>query len=290
VRLSIVVSTQPASFSALAYKGDLEATLAKVQRLGYDGVELAVRNPGLLDAGFLERRLSALALPVCAIGTGQAFGEEGLSLTCPDKVLRERAVARMMAQADLGRTLGAAVIVGLIRGRIGEGGDPTSAEERLAESMGEIAKKNPDVRFCVEPINRYETDMFPTAESVLRFLNRLGRDNVGLLLDTFHMNIEESDSLAAIAAAKDRLFHIHIADSNRRHPGAGHIDFQKVVGKLADTGYRGYLSAEILPYPDPDEAAKNTIEHMRGCEARPVRTPSGTETENGKRSRLSGRK
>lgn len=264
LRLSIVVSTQPALFSALAYKGRIEENLAKIKSLGYDGVELAVRDPGLLRIGALEDLLKGLDLPVCAIGTGQAFGEEGLSLTHPDEVVRGRAVARMKAQVELGRRLGAVVILGLMRGKGGEGEDPKTVEERLAESLEEFAGPDVDVRIAIEPINRYETGIFNTVDSVLRFLDRLKMDNVGLLLDTFHMNIEEPDPLAGIAAAKDRLFHFHIADSNRRHPGAGHIDFPKIAETLNKVGYNGYLSAEILPYPDPDAAAERTIRHMRG--------------------------
>jgi len=94
-------------------------------------------------------------------------------------------------------------------------------------------------------------------------LEQVGADNVGLLLDTFHMNIEEVSLAQAIRDAGTRLFHFHVADSNRRHPGAGHIDFGNVLQTLSDVGYTGYVSGEFLPEPDADRAAAAAIRHLR---------------------------
>ncbi len=90
MKISIVVSTQPASFSALAYKGRVAENIKKIKDLGYDGVELAVRDPGLLNLDELHNILSENDLPVPAIGTGQAFGEEGLSFSSKDAGIREK--------------------------------------------------------------------------------------------------------------------------------------------------------------------------------------------------------
>ena len=95
MKLSIVLSTQPASFSALAYKGHWEENIGKIKALGYDGVELAVRDPGLLDLPLLKSVLAQNGLIVPAIGTGQAFGEDGLSFTNTDAAIRRRAIERV---------------------------------------------------------------------------------------------------------------------------------------------------------------------------------------------------
>ena len=107
-----MISTQPASFAALLYKGNLDENIARVSSLGYDGVELAVRDPSLLDVPALEALLRKENLVVPAIGTGQAFGEEGLSLTDPDEQIRLKAIDRIKAQVRLARRLGAVVIIG----------------------------------------------------------------------------------------------------------------------------------------------------------------------------------
>ena len=262
MKLSIVLSTQPASFSALAYKGQLAEKLKKIRDLGYHGVELAVRDPDLLDHENLKDLLKENNLPVPAIGTGQAYGEEGLSFTHPDPSIRKKAIERIKAQVRLAHELDAVVIIGLIRGTLMEGVKMKQAEDWMRDAMDECAAEDESVKLAIEPINRYETDLLITVESALKFVNVLNRDNVGLLLDTFHMNIEEASPVDSIYQTRHRLFHFHIADSNRWYPGAGHINFGDIKNHLDQIGYQGFLSAEILPMPDPDTAAEKTIETM----------------------------
>jgi sugar phosphate isomerase/epimerase len=265
MKLSIVLSTQPAAFNALVYKGALETNLAKIAALGYDGVELAVRDPGLLNARALREILNEKKLRVPAIGTGQAYGEEGLSFTHPDQAIRKRAVARIKAHIELAAGFDAHVIIGLIRGKKNESVERDQALGWLAEALTECAAfaNQAGVKLAMEPINRYETNLINTASESLVLLEKVGMENLGLLLDTFHMNIEEPSFEEAIRNAGKRLFHCHIADSNRWFPGAGHLDFRRLVKILQEVGYHGYLSAEILPLPDPDCAAEKTIETMR---------------------------
>ena len=94
----------------------------------------------------------------------------------------------------------------------------------------------------------------------MHLLRHLSTGNVTLLADLFHMNIEEPDLPAAIRAGAGLVGHVHLADSNRRPAGCGHTDFAPVAAALREVGYDGYISAEALPYPDPDEAARLTIE------------------------------
>lgn len=263
MKFSIVLSTQPSSFSALAYKGNLAENIAKVKALGYDGVELAVRDPGQLDIDFLTTILKEHNLPVPALGTGQAYGEERLSFTDPRREIREQAIQRIKSQAKLAEQLRAIVIIGLIRGKREPEVDQGSAERWLVEALQECASVSEKTRFAIEPITRYETNLINTVRSGLELLESVNRKNVGLLLDTFHMNIEEQSITESIRIARNSLFHFHVADSNRWYPGAGHIDFRSVLATLDEINYSGFVSAEILPMPDPDSAAKRTIESLR---------------------------
>lgn len=263
MKLSIVVSTQPASFSAVAFKGQLQENIAKIKKLGYDGVELAVRDPRLLDVTELKSLLAGHNLPVPAIGTGQAYGEEGLSFTHPEKEIRDKAIERIRSHVRLAAELGAVVIIGLVRGKRSPEISDDRVEEWLMQALHACAAEDSGVKLSIELINRYETDLLNTVASGMKFLEKLKIDNVGLHLDTFHMNIEEPSMLESIAMARDRLFHFHVADSNRWYPGAGHIDFARILDELLKIGYAGFVSAEILPLPDPDTAAVKTIEHMR---------------------------
>ncbi len=265
MKLSVVLSTHAAAFEAVAFKGDLEASVAKIAGWGYDGVELAIRDPRLVDADEIARLVSTHGLVVPAIGTGQAWGEEGLSFTSDDAAIRQAAIDRISTHVPLAARLGAVVILGLIRGITPEGQTHQRSMEYLVEGIQACAAtaSGAGVRFALEPLNRYETDLIHTVAEGLELVERVGADNFGLLLDTFHMNIEEPDIVASIGSCGDRLFHFHVADSNRWYPGAGHLDFRGVLEALSDTGYQGFVSGEFMPRPDPDTAAARCIAHLR---------------------------
>ena len=119
------------------------------------------------------------------------------------------------------------------------------------------------VRFALEPLNRYETDLIHSVEDGLDLIRRVGAENFGLLLDTFHMNIEEPSIEDSIRACGERVFHFHVADSNRWPPSAGHLDFRSILAALRETGYDGYVSGEFMPVPDAEAGAQRAIEHLR---------------------------
>jgi len=262
MNLSIVVSTQPAKFAALAFTGNLEQNAALIRSLGYTGIELTVRDPRLIDIPKLKAMTVERDFPVSAIGTGQAFGEEGLSFSDSDPKIRRQAIERIKSQMDLAAELDSLVIIGLIRGIVKAGQDREQANQWILEALAECSAFNPKVNLAIEPCNRYEANTVNTVAEGLDMVKALGQGNFGLLLDTFHMNIEEPDIYESIADAKQHLFHFHIADSNRWYPGAGHLDFPRIVSLLQAINYKGFLSAEILPIPDGKTSAEKTINYM----------------------------
>jgi len=265
MKLGVVLSTHAASFDAVAFKGGLEVNVAKIAGWGYDGVELAIRDPRLVDAGELQRVVGGHGMAVPAIGTGQAWGEEKLSFTSDNASVREAAIERIKSHIPLAARLDAVIIVGLIRGIIPPGQTHERSMEYLVEAIRECAAAaaGTGVRFALEPLNRYETDLVQTVAEGLDLVERIGADNFGLLLDTFHMNIEEPVIEDSIRACGDRIFHFHVADSNRWYPGAGHLDFRAILETLAATGYQGFISGEFKPLPDADAAAQRNIAYLR---------------------------
>ena len=264
MKLSIVLSTHVAQFNAVTFKGDFEANIAKIARWGYNGVELAVRDPALVDGEALERAVKAHGLAVPAIGTGQAWGEERLSFTSSDPAVRRAAIERIQAHIPLAQRFGALIIIGLIRGVTPPGQTQAQSLDYLVAALNECTAQADihGVRLAVEPLNRYETDLIPNVDEGLRLLERVGAGNLGLLLDTFHMNIEEPAIEASIRRCGEHIFHFHVADSNRWHPGAGHLDFRAILHALDETGYQGWVSGEFMPLPDADTAAQRGISHL----------------------------
>ena len=257
----IVISTPSAKFSALAIKEDFKKSIRKVAELGYDAVELAIRDPRMIDVREIQNLLREFHLTVPAIGTGQAYGEEGLSFTDPDPEIRKKAVQRIKDQMNLAIELGGAqVIIGLIRGTIKPGVDQGEAEKWFIQSVSECLDDKPEVTLTLEPLNRYETNLYNDARSAKEIIQKVGRPNLKMLIDTFHMNIEEPEIVKSIVLVKDDISHVHFADSNRWAPGCGHIDFKEILDTLVKIGYQGAISAEILPKPTPEECLKLTIE------------------------------
>jgi sugar phosphate isomerase/epimerase len=265
MKLSIVLSTQPAKFQAATFKGDLETNLARIAGLGYDGVELAIRDPGLVDLDELDRLVHKHNLSVPAIGTGQAWGEEGLSFTDPDLAIRRAAIERIKSHVPIAARFNAVIIVGLVRGIVKPGVDHAQAMDWLIEALRECsAVAEPfGIKLALEPINRYETTLINNAAQGLDLIERVGADNFGLLLDTFHMNIEEPRIEDSIRQTGDRIFHFHVADSNRWYPGAGHLDWKSILEALFATGYTGFVSGEFMPVPDAAIGAQKAIEFLR---------------------------
>lgn len=265
VRLSIVLSTHQAQFEAVAFKGDFETNIRKIASWGYDGVELAIRDPALVDANVLEKITADEGMKVSAIGTGQAWGEERISFTSSDFEVRRAAVERIKSHVGLAARLDALIIIGLIRGITPKDQTQAQAMQLLRDCLSECAEQAAEhsVRLAVEPLNRYETDLIHTVQEGLELIRTIGSPNLGLLLDTFHMNIEEADIEDRISTAGEKIFHFHVADSNRWYPGGGHLDFTSILHALNNTGYKGWISGEFMPLPDADTAAQRGISHLR---------------------------
>jgi 5-keto-L-gluconate epimerase len=264
VKKCIVVSTPDAKFLALAFKEDFKDSIKKIAYLGFDAVELAVRDPGNIDITKVKNALKKYNLPVPAIGTGQAYGQEGLSLTDPDILIRQKAVQRIKDQMNFSAEIGRAqVIIGLIRGNVKPDMDKEKAEKHFICCIRDCADYNPEITLTLEPINRYETNLYNDTASMREIIDKIKRPNVKMLIDTFHMNIEEPDINKSIIKVKDYISHVHIADSNRWAPGCGHINFNEILNTLKEIKYDKAISAEILPKPTPDKSANLTIDYYR---------------------------
>ena len=155
MKKSIVVSTQPTKFSALAFKENFEKSIRKVANLGFNGVELAVRDPKYLEVEKIINLLKECKLEVPAIGTGQAYGEEGLSFSDPNEIVRKMAVERINDQIIFASYFKAQVIIGLIRGKIEESVDREKAEEWTISCLRKCAEwaKEYNIQLTLEPVN-----------------------------------------------------------------------------------------------------------------------------------------
>lgn len=124
--------------------------------------------------------------------------------------------------------------------------DPDGDRAVLHDALGELGRhaEREGVRILLEPLNRYEDHMINRLEQAVELAVATGLDSVGVVADSYHMNIEETHPAAALVAAAGRLAHVQVSDSNRLEPGAGHLDWPGFLGALNRIGYPGDLAVE----------------------------------------------
>jgi sugar phosphate isomerase/epimerase len=264
-KTSMAISPEPAKFAPLLFAGDWEHGLETAAELGYNAVEVSLRDPQTEVVRKLGKAVRSSGLAVSAIATGQSYYNDGLSPVSPDPAIQARLLDRMKGHVDLAATWGAMVIVGGVRGTFeGEPKTHAAQRQRAVEAIRRYTEyaRSQGVLLAIEPINRYETNFINTLEEALGFIEEVDIENLVVLADTFHMNIEEVSIARSFERAGEKLGYIHFVDSNRWAAGQGHIDFRELAAVLQKIGYRGYICAEILPLPDSRTAAKLAIDYF----------------------------
>lgn len=233
--------------------------------LGFDAIEVFPPDAESIDRPGLKHELADHGLKVAAVGTGAGWVKHRLALTAPEAGKREQARAFVRSIIELAGEFGAPAIIGSMQGRHGADWlSATEARARLTEALvalGEQARSF-GVPLLYEPLNRYETNLCCRLADAVSMLKG-ATDNVKLLADLFHMNIEEDDTSAALSSAGEWLGHIHFVDSNRKPAGLGQINYAPIAAALQEVGYSRYLSAEAFSVPDDETAARLTIEAFR---------------------------
>jgi len=238
---------------------------ARASEAGFDAVEIFPRAADSVNPKELKPLLQKHRLKLAAMGTGAGWVVHKLRLTDPDAAVRKKARAFIAAVLETSGKFGAPAIVGSMQGRTDDGVTREQAFAWLREGLEELGAraKESGVPLLFEPLNRYETNLVRSVAEGLELLQPLRTKNVKLLVDLFHANIEEDSIPGALRLAGSQLGHVHFADSNRHAVGFGHTDFNGIVEALSEIGYNGFASAEILPLPDPDAAAAQTMKSFK---------------------------
>ncbi|MFP6855368.1 MAG: sugar phosphate isomerase/epimerase family protein [Opitutales bacterium] len=244
---------------------DLATSCRKAADLGFDAVELFTEGPSAGQRGELTAMLGETGLALGAVGTGAGKVIRGLTLTDPNPEIRTKARAFVADMIAFGGQHNAPAIIGSMQGTHGGEVSKEQALTWLAEALeelGEVALAS-GVQLIYEPLNRYETNLFNRFVEAASFLDGLTTKGVTLLADLFHMNIEEENIADSLRQGARHVGHVHFADSNRRPVGHGHTLMEPIADALREIGYDGCISAEAFDWPDPDAAAKQTIESYR---------------------------
>lgn len=230
----------------------------KVADMGFDLIEICIEDPASIETERISERLRAANIKPLVCG---AFGPDR-DVSSDDQAIRNNGKRYIGQCVDIAASLGAPMVAGPMYSATGKVALVSAekrrqqwawATENLREAADYAASKS--IGLAIEPLNRFETDLVNTVEQGVDLVMRIGRDNVGLLLDTFHMNIEEHSIPDALRRAGKHVFHFHACANDRGIPGRDHLPWSEIERALVDIGYNGPWVIEAFN-PDIKEIAR----------------------------------
>ncbi len=258
----------PKPTAPVLFWGDSDQATGRIRDLGYDGVDLFILDPEAAESRSVLRDLKAREL---GVGVVMPAAMAGLGLFLGDKSpdIRNTIVEKMKGIIRYAGEAGGMVSLGLVRGSVVP---DDSVEELLKRFAGSVERILPTAEECgvelvIEPINRYEINTLNSSLEARDFIVESGLP-LGLMLDTFHMNIEDVSPEESFRECLPWLRHVHFLDSNRLAPGMGHMDMEGLYVLLQSLGYEGYLCLEALARPDTMTCARNGAEFFRSMRQR----------------------
>jgi len=223
----------------------IEVTLERLHRFGYDGIEIS-GEPARYDTDEVRRLMDRYQLE-CWGSVTMMF--EGRDLVHPDDTIRRESVQYIKDSLDMTKRLGGRVFC-IVPSTVGKTRPLASIAQEWAwavEGLKEVTEYAGELGIVpgIEPLNRFETYFINRHDQALLLCEEVG-NNLGVVLDAFHINIEEADPVQAIRNVGSKLVDFHVADNNRRPAGKGHFDWARIVGALREIGYEGHLTAEFV--------------------------------------------
>jgi D-psicose/D-tagatose/L-ribulose 3-epimerase len=237
---------------------DMPALAARARAAGADVLEIAIsREPLPFDPAAARSALAAEGLDATLVTSLSSETD----ITADEPAVRRTGVDFLKRYIEHASELGSALLSGALYGTVFTPRylSPDERSVRWAYTVDALAELGPiaqaaGVRIAVEPLSRFHTSLINTAEQGRRLVDDVGHPSIGLLLDSFQMNIEEKSLRQAIRTAADRLFHVHAAESDRGTPGTGQVHWTELRDGLRDIGYDGRLIIESFNPDIPDLA------------------------------------
>ncbi|MEY3284568.1 MAG: hypothetical protein RIR86_2581 [Acidobacteriota bacterium] len=223
----------------------IEVTLERLHRFGYDGIEIS-GEPTRYDTDEVRRLMDQYQLE-CWGSVTMMF--EGRDLVHPDAGIRRESVQYIKDSLDMTKRLGGRIFC-IVPSTVGKTRPLASIAQEWAWAVAglkEVTEYAGELGIVpgIEPLNRFETYFINRHDQALLLCEEVG-NNLGVVLDAFHINIEEADPIQAIRNVGSKLVDFHVADNNRRPAGKGHFDWARIVGALREIGYEGHLTAEFV--------------------------------------------
>ena len=247
-----------------AFANDPSNFLDLVQSNGYTGIELNL-TPGLLaQLDRLEPAIQASGLTVPSFLTGAAY-TTGLCFASPDATVRQRTVKRLISYLDIAQRFDAILVVGLLQGLRHDEADPEIANERITACLRQVAvaAEAQKIDLVIEPVNHLQVGFNNSVSEVQQLIERIGSPAFKPMVDTVHMNIEETSLVQPIRDCGTNLRHVHLCESNGALLGSGHIDFGAVLRTLDEIDYNGFASIKVYRNASHEEAITTSLKYLQ---------------------------
>jgi D-psicose/D-tagatose/L-ribulose 3-epimerase len=219
----------------------------KIAQMGFDVVEIAVDDPALIDAKEIKKALNAHGLKTAICG---AFGPTR-DLTNADPGIQQNGINYIQSCLDICNELGADFLSGPMYAAVGKARMLPATERKkewqlAVKNLQKVCRmaESRDLKLAIEPLNRFESDLVNTAEDVVRLIKDIDHPAAQIMLDSFHMGIEERNIEEAIKCAGERLLHVQVADNYRGTPGTGQTDWASYRRGLEKIKYEGIITIE----------------------------------------------
>ena len=266
MKLSIVSGLKESKSNREEVNDKFNSLCEFLKPLHFKGIELSILEPEKIDIKNILEIRDSYDMEIPALGTGSTFIRFGYSLGHSEENKRTKAIERIGKYIDFARESQSRVIIGLIRGRYNFLSNPKKEKLNIIHSLKECCKKaeNNNVELLFEPINRFEIDSYNTISGSVELLEEVGSENLKLLVDSFHIYLEE-DPLFIWEYMKDithHVSHLHLADDNRRAPGTGHFDFKSFLDIFKQSGFDGFASIETIMKPSFEDVARKSSEYL----------------------------
>ena len=246
------------------FQAELSEAFDLVKSCGYEGVELNL-FPGLAaDSPRLEQALATSGLTLPSLLTGAAYSD-GLCLSSADSGVRQAAVSYLKDCIELAQRFQAILVVGLLQGLRSDEPDPVIANGRIVAALQEVgvAAQRQGVELVIEPVNHLQVGFNNSVAEVRQLIEAIGSPAFKPMVDTIHMNIEDTSLTQPIYDCGGELRHVHLCESNGSAFGSGHIDFGAVLKALGDIDYDGFASVKVYRDATLEEAAVASMEYLR---------------------------
>ena len=233
---------------------DITPYIHKCKKAGYKSVEVSLLGQTPESAIKIAKLANDLNISLTCT-TGLSKDED---ISSSNSVVRQNGVEALKRAIDKTSIMEANLLTGVVHAAWGISNSLGKDKEAKFKNSSDSIKKisnlliEKNIKLGIEPLNRYESDFINTVDEGIRLCELINHPNVGLLLDAYHMNIEEKNICQSIEKARSKLLHFQVAENDRGVPGSGSINWSEIFNTLKRINYKGYVSLEMFIQPEVD--------------------------------------